>query len=171
MIQSKDMAPSFWVEAVNCANYIQNQMPRKAVLHMIPEEAWSHVKPDVPTFRVFGSVAWALIPNEKSKAMEKSQPLIFVGSCEDMKAYRLFDPITNDVLFHRVVCFDEHFNHSSRPPLSIDWHDGIDHVDSLVFEEQEDEETHPVENQPTTVKHLAQEQLDQEQQLRTSLRE
>jgi hypothetical protein len=79
-------------------------MPHKAVLHMTPEEAWSHVKPDVSTFRVFGSVAWALIPNEKCKAMEKkSQPLIFVGYCEDMKAYRLFDPITNDVLFHRVV--------------------------------------------------------------------
>jgi hypothetical protein len=139
---------------------------------MTPEEAWSHVNPNVSSFRVFGIVVWELIPNEKCKDMEnKSQPLVFFGYCEDMNSCRLFDPITNDVLFCRVVCFDEHFNHSSRPPLSIDWHDGIDHADSLVFEEQEDEETHLVENQPTTVEHLAQEQLDQEQQLRRSLRE
>ena len=63
MIQSKNLPSNFWAEAVNCANYIQNQMPHKAVLHMTPEEAWSHIKPDVSTFRVFGSAAWALIPN------------------------------------------------------------------------------------------------------------
>lgn len=99
---------------MNCANYIQNRMPHKAVLHMTPEEDWSHVKPDVSTFKVFGSVARALIPNEKRKALEKkSQPLIFVGYCEDMKAYRLFDHVTKDVLFRRAVCFDENFQHSS----------------------------------------------------------
>lgn len=57
------MASSFWVEAVNCANYIQNQMPHKALQHMTPEEAWTLVKPDVSSFRVFGSLAWDLIPN------------------------------------------------------------------------------------------------------------
>jgi hypothetical protein len=97
---------------MHCANYIQNRMPHKEMLHMTPGESWSHVKPDVPTFRVFGSAAWALIPNEKGKAMKKKiQPLIFVGYCEYMKSYRLFDPISNDVLFCKVVCFDEHLKH------------------------------------------------------------
>jgi transposase InsO family protein len=50
MIQSRSMDSSFWAEAVNCANYIQNRMPHKAVQHMTPEEAWSHVKPDVSSF-------------------------------------------------------------------------------------------------------------------------
>jgi hypothetical protein len=91
---------------------------------MTPEEAWSHVKPDVSTFRVFGSPTWALIPDEKHKAMEKkSQPLIFVGYCEDMKAYRLFDPISKDVLFQRVVHFDEGFNPTlSSPSPPTDFH-------------------------------------------------
>ena len=81
---------------------------------MTLEESWSHFKLGVSTFKIFGSAAWALIPNEKHKALEnKSQPLIFVGYCEDMKAYKLFDPITKDVLFHRVVRFDENFQHSS----------------------------------------------------------
>jgi len=90
---------------------------------------------------------------------KKSQPLIFVSYYEDMKAYRLFVLITNDVLFRRDVCFDEHFKHSSGPTFSIDCHDGVDHADSFVFEEKEDEkhqtiveeETQPVENQPTIV--------------------
>ena len=69
MIQSKNLPSNFWVEAVNRANYIQNQMPHKAVLHMTLEEAWTHVKPDVSTFKVFGSAAWTLIPNENHKAL------------------------------------------------------------------------------------------------------
>ena len=113
MIQSKNLPSSFWAKAANFANYIQNQMPHKAVLHVTPKEAWSHVKHDVSTFRVFDSATWALIPNEKRKAMvEKSQPLFFVGYCEDMKAYRLFDLVTKDVLFHITVCFDENFKYS-----------------------------------------------------------
>ena len=110
MIQSKNMEPTFWEEALNCANYIQNRMPHKALQDITPEEAWTHVKPDVSFFRVFCSLAWALIPSEEHKAMEKkSQPLIFVGYCEDMKEYRLFDPFSKDVLFRRDVIFDEDF--------------------------------------------------------------
>ena len=147
MIQSKNLPSNFWAKAVNCANYIQNWMPHKEVLHMTPEEAWSHVKPDVSTFKVFGSVAWALIPNEKRKALEKkSQPLIFVGYCEDMKAYRLFDPITKDVLFCRVVHVDENLQHSSKPSVSTDCHGGAYHVDSLILEDQEENEDPPLED-------------------------
>lgn len=47
MIQSRSMDSSFWDEAINCANYIQNWMPYKAIQHMTPEEAWSHDKLDV----------------------------------------------------------------------------------------------------------------------------
>ena len=31
MIQSQAMSSSFWANAINCANYIQNQMPHKAL--------------------------------------------------------------------------------------------------------------------------------------------
>jgi hypothetical protein len=188
MIQSKNMAPSFWAEAVNCANYIQNRMPHRAVLHKTPEEAWSHVKPDVSAFRVFGSPAWALIPVEKRKAMEKkSQPLIFVGYCEDIKAYRLFEPITKEVFFRRAVRFDEGFNTTSNPSPSSDCH-----VDNCVeFALENDDEPFEVQHQPeenlppAAMEHehheqidleheqidQEHEQLDQELHLRRSLRE
>ena len=93
MIQPKDMTPSFWDEVVNCANYIQNYMSHRVVQHMTPDEAWTHVKLDLSSFRLFSSPTWALILDEKHKTMEKKcQPLILIGYYEDMKAYRLFDP-------------------------------------------------------------------------------
>ncbi|KAH9292456.1 hypothetical protein KI387_042361 [Taxus chinensis] len=108
MVQSKNMAPQFWVEAVNCANHIQNRMPHKAVQGVTPEEAWSGEKPDVSKFWVFGCKAWAFVPDDTRKTMEKkSKELIFVGHCEHVKAYRLFDPTTKDVVFRRDVRVDE----------------------------------------------------------------
>jgi hypothetical protein len=149
MIQSKNMAPSFWVEAVNCANYIQNRMPHRVVLHKTPEESWSHVKPDDSSFRVFGSPAWALIPVKKHKAMEKkSQPLIFVGYCEDIKAYRLFEPITKEVFFRRAIRFDEGFNPTSNPSPSSYCHvdNCVEHIDKFSLED--DNEPFEVQHQP-----------------------
>lgn len=37
---------------------------------MTPEEAWSHVKPDVSLFKVFGSIAYAFVLDAQRKAME-----------------------------------------------------------------------------------------------------
>ena len=52
MIQSKGLSLEFWIEAINCANYIVNRTPTK-------------IKLDVSHFRVFGCEAWAHIPDEK----------------------------------------------------------------------------------------------------------
>ena len=81
------MSSSFWAEAINCANHIQNRMRHKALRHMTPKEAWTHVKPDVSTFHIFGSKACTFIPHAQRKAMErKSLSLIFVSYYEDVKA-------------------------------------------------------------------------------------
>lgn len=128
------------------------------------------------TFRAFGSPTWALIPNEKHQAMEKkSQPLIFVGYCEDMKAYRLFDPISKEVFLRRAVCFDEGFNPTSSPSPPSNCHvdDGVDHADIFAFVEEDNEHLED-ENQPSTpIEHGQPEQgqLDLEQHLRRRFRE
>ena len=80
---------------------------------MSPQEAWTHVKPDVSTFCVFGSEAWAFILDAQWKSIErKSQPLIFFGYYEDVKEYKLFDPNSREVLFQRDVQFDERYGAS-----------------------------------------------------------
>ena len=83
MIQSKGLSPHFWAKAIQCANYIINRTPAKALKNITPEEAWSSVKPNVSHFRVFGSEAWAHIPDDKHKSLEpKSENCIFVGYSE-----------------------------------------------------------------------------------------
>ena len=67
MIQSKGLSPKYWVEAINYENYIVNRTPTKGFKNMTPEEAWTKIKPDVSHFHVFGSIAWAHIPDEKGK--------------------------------------------------------------------------------------------------------
>ena len=77
-------------KAIQCENYIINQTPTNALKNITPEEAWSSVKPDVSHFRVFGSEAWAHIPNDKRKALEpKSEKCISVGYSEEVKGYRI----------------------------------------------------------------------------------
>jgi hypothetical protein len=67
IIQSKGLSLHYWVEAINCANYIVNQTPTKALKNITLEKAWTKIKTYASHFCVFGSVAWAHIPNEKMK--------------------------------------------------------------------------------------------------------
>ena len=108
MLQSKGLSLSFWAEAINCANYIVNRTPIKALNNITPEEAWSSIKPYVRHFCVFVSEAWAHIPNEKHKALEpKSEKCIFVGYFEYVKGYRLLHPNSKVIIIRRDVKFNE----------------------------------------------------------------
>jgi hypothetical protein len=108
MIQSKGLSLKYWEKAINCENYIVNHTPTKALKNITPEEAWNKIKPDVSHFCVFGSVAWAHIPDEKRKALQpKSEKCIFVGYSEDVKGYKLLQPHCNEIIIRRDVKFDE----------------------------------------------------------------
>ena len=63
MLQSKGLSLCFQVEPINCVNHIVNRTPTKVLNNITPEEAWSSIKSDVSHFRVFGSEAWAHIPD------------------------------------------------------------------------------------------------------------
>ena len=113
MLQSKGLGLNFWVEAINCANYIVNHTPTKVLRNITLEEAWISIKPDVSHFRVFGSDAWAHIPDAKHKALEpKSEKYIFVGYSEDVKGYRLLQPKSKNVIVRRDVKFHENISAS-----------------------------------------------------------
>jgi hypothetical protein len=69
MIQSKGLSLKYWAEEINCANYIVNRTPTKALKNIRLEEDWTKIKPDVSHFHVFGSITWAYIPDEKRKSL------------------------------------------------------------------------------------------------------
>ena len=100
--------PKFWVEAINCASYIQNRVPHKQLDGMNPFEAWSGHKLYVTHFRIFGSRARARIPTEKRKALKpKSQECLFVGYSEDSKGYKLINLSTHNSSIEISVQFEE----------------------------------------------------------------
>jgi transposase InsO family protein len=70
MLHAISLPPKLWVEALNCANHIQNISPHRSVKDQTPFEAWSGNKPEVTHFQIFGSRAWAHVPSEKRKALD-----------------------------------------------------------------------------------------------------
>ena len=67
LLHAKNLPPSLWVEAINCASYTHNRVPHKSVVGSTPFEALHETKSNVSHFRVFGSKAWARIPLDKRK--------------------------------------------------------------------------------------------------------
>src|ERR1700722_16593423 len=119
MIQSKGLSLKYWAKAINYANYIVNHTPTKTLKNITPEEAWTKIKLDVSHFHVFGSIAWAHIPDEKRKALQpKSEKCIFFGYSEYVKGYRLLQPHCNEIIIRRDVKFDENIL-ACEPNLTI----------------------------------------------------
>jgi hypothetical protein len=108
MTQSKGLSQKYWVEAINCANYIVNRTPTKSLKNITLKEAWNKIKPDVSQLCVFDSITWAHIPDEKTKALQpKSLKCVFVGYFEYVKDYILLQPHCNEIIIIRDVKFDE----------------------------------------------------------------
>ena len=93
MMESKELNPKIHDEDINCAAYVQNISPHKALDGRTPFEAWSGQKPNVSHFRVFGSKAWDRIPPNKRNALQPQiNESLMVGYAEYSKGYKLFDP-------------------------------------------------------------------------------
>ena len=75
---------------------------------MTPQEAWSGIKSCVSHLRVFESIAYSHVPDEKKgKLDDKSKKCILVGYSENSKAYRLCNPISKKIIISRDVHFNE----------------------------------------------------------------
>jgi hypothetical protein len=107
MIQSKGLSLNYWEKTINCANYIVNHTPTKALKNITSEESWNKINLDVIHVYVFGSVAWAHIPYEKRRNLQpKIEKCIFVGYYKYVKGYRLLQPHSNEIIIIRDVKFD-----------------------------------------------------------------
>ena len=97
-----------WLEAVMCATYILNRCPTKALQSITPYEAWHGKKPSIGHLRVFGCLAYALVPmQQRRKLDDKAVKCIFVGYSAESKGYRLYHPQSKRILISRDVVFVE----------------------------------------------------------------
>ena len=135
------------------AAYLLNRVGSRSQGHKTPFELWSGQKPSVQHLRVFGCVAYALVPKLLRKKLDaKSKKTIFVGYCTKSKgAYRLWDMQQRRLLISRDVIFDENASLDETPtkqvsglfmPYSDFYSSSIPHQQSThsQVEEIEDEE-------------------------------
>ncbi|GKV50107.1 hypothetical protein SLEP1_g56822 [Rubroshorea leprosula] len=122
MLKSKNMPKEFWAEAVACAVYLSNLSPSKSVQGMTPQEAWSSKKPNVSHLRVFGSIAFIHVPDEKrSKLDGKSEKFVFIGYDSSSKGYKFYNPSNGKIQegeskqdTRQDVATPPHFPHGSQ---------------------------------------------------------
>ena len=72
------------------------------------QEVSSGHKPSVAHLRVFGSIAYSHISDERRKKLDdKSEKCILVGYSKCSKVYKLYNPITKKFVISRDVRFNE----------------------------------------------------------------
>ena len=142
MLKSKNLLKEFWAEAVDCAVYLLNRCPTRSLENKTPQEAWSGLKPNISHLKVFGSIAYAHVPEQRrTKLDDRSTKYIFIGYDSRAKAYKLFDPLSKKIHVSRDVEFKEEDS----------WNWGI-HVEDV----QEDQEKviHDFSPPPSPLSHV-----------------
>jgi hypothetical protein len=120
MLKTKDMAKDFWAEAVQCAMYVQNRCPHAKLADQTPQEAWSGQKPTISHFKVFDSVAYARIPDQRrTKLDDKSKKYVVIGYDEKTKAFKIFDQIEKKVVVSRDVQVNEENAWDGKNPKEV----------------------------------------------------
>ena len=70
--------------------YTRNWCPNKALIDIIPKDAWSGNRLCISHMHVFGCIAYAKVLDEKRTKLDaKGIKCLIVGYCEGTKAYRL----------------------------------------------------------------------------------
>ncbi|KAD4888558.1 hypothetical protein E3N88_20631 [Mikania micrantha] len=108
MLKQKELPNSFWAEGVATAVYLLNRSPTKSKPNKTPIEEWGGLKPTVHHLRIFGSIAYSLIPPQnRHKLDHRSEKCVFVGYSQQSSGYRLYNPITKRFSVQKHVTFDE----------------------------------------------------------------
>ncbi|WRX13419.1 Integrase [Theobroma cacao] len=86
LLFQKKLPKTFWAEVVNTANYILNISQTRVLMQTTPYESWFGRKPSVEHLRIFRSIYYAKVPDEKrSKLDEKSVTGILISYSELIK--------------------------------------------------------------------------------------
>lgn len=102
------MTYEFLAKIIVCGMYLSNRCHTKNIRDKIPQEDYSGFKPKVAHLRVFGSIAYAHLPDEKrSKLDDKSKRYVFISYDQSSKGYKLYNSRNIKVTISRDIEFDE----------------------------------------------------------------
>lgn len=136
MLMDSGLSNKFWGEAATTALYLKNRCPTSALAGSCPKQVWSRSGSNVELnhLRVFGCVAFSLIPESKRNKLDpRSDLYIFVGYCDTTKGYRLVKPTEpKRIIFSRNVVFLEN---KFWKDLSNDSHERKESLDKYFLYE------------------------------------
>eukprot|EP00253_Pinus_taeda_P028945 PITA_28945 len=108
MLYDQDLPRFLWEEACNNPVYIQNRIPHRALGKKMPKGVFTEKKPEVSHLRIFGSVAYCHIPDEKRSKLDQTvEKGYLVGYSETSKAYKIYVPSSRKIVVRRDVKFME----------------------------------------------------------------
>ena len=107
MLNGKKLPKFLWAEAVSTAVYVLNRSPTKRLNKITPEEAWSGHKPVVSHFKNFGSICYKHVPDQLRKKLDSKSEIMILLGYHATGGYKLFNPVTKEVLVSRNVVVDE----------------------------------------------------------------
>ncbi|KAH6596852.1 hypothetical protein BASA50_004847 [Batrachochytrium salamandrivorans] len=114
MVIKSGLSPSFLVEAVSTANYIQNCFPHSYINGVTPFDKWTSLAPWVVHLRAFEYLAHALrTPALITKLRLRTMQCIMLGYATGAKAYRLLNSSTNTI----ITCCDAFFKETKTKLL------------------------------------------------------
>ena len=120
MLHGASLNLSYWGEAVMTAVYLRNRSPTRALDNSTPFEAWTSEKPSLGHLRVFGCKAYAHIADARRTKLEaKAVQCVFVGYSLESKAYRLYDPVRQQIMISRDVTFLENQQYDGDEVVEI----------------------------------------------------
>jgi hypothetical protein len=86
----------------------ENRCPHQILKNKTPQEYWTGHKPNVAHLRVFRSVGYTHIPDQRrTKLDDKNKKLMFIGYDERSKAYKLYNPIEKKIISSRDIYINE----------------------------------------------------------------
>ena len=120
-----------WGIAISCAVYLLNRFPSKRIGNITLEEAWSLWKLRVDHLRIFGSIAYDKVPDEKkTKLGDIGQKCILFGYGETSNGYKLYNPTTKKIAMSTDIDFNEYQIWS--------WGNGKEQKKTIIKEEEEE---------------------------------
>lgn len=140
MPYDKDFPKFLWLEACNTTVYIQNKVPHRASGEIALEEPFSGKKPVVNHFRIFGSMAYFQVLDEKHTKLDQTvERGHFVGYSKTSNTYRIYVPSSRKIIVRWDVKFVEEgaFKKSRKMPTD----DQIEPAQAPLVQQQE----HPLE--------------------------
>lgn len=148
MLLDAKLSRTFWAEAINMANYLQNRLPTRAI-EATPYELWNGKRPGVTHFQAFGTKCFVHIPAEKRHKLENTaKQMILVGYDEQSKAYRCYDQASKKLVISRDVRFagfaetdsmNSTPNHKVNEEVNVNGQSNSDEFQDYDFLSEDDE--------------------------------